>query len=186
MKTLFAMIATLSLMLLAGCGPVVSLQPLWDSAHDADEARLIGEWRVVDDEDSFEITRDELGTWSLIYRNKEGVSRYDVRLVRLGDDLYMDLSPRKTTLEDASRAQAYLPIIPAHFFVRMRFAGDTLKIGLAEEDKVEELVKSNRAVCGFQNAGDILVLTGSTEELQKLVLELRKADVWDESDCVRR
>jgi len=186
MKILFAVIATLSLMLLAACGPVVSLQPLWDSAHDADEARLIGEWRVVDDEDSFEITRDELGTWGLIYRNKEGVSRYDARLVRLGDGLYVDLSPRKTTLEEASRAQAYLPIIPAHFFVRMRFAGDRLRIGLAEGEKVEELMKSNPSAYGFQKAGDNLVLTGSTEELQKLVLELSKADVWDESECVRK
>jgi hypothetical protein len=70
--------------------------------------------------------------------------------------------------------------------MRMRFAGDRLRIGLAEVDRVEELMKSNPSAYSFQQAGDNLVLTGSTEELQKLVLELNKADVWDESECVTK
>ncbi len=106
--------------------------------------------------------------------------------MRLGDEVYMDLSPRETSLEDAFHAQAYLPVIPAHFFVRMRLEADILRIGLLEEDKVEEILKGDQSLGSYQQVGDDVVLTGSTADLQRLLQELPKSDVWDESECKRK
>jgi hypothetical protein len=128
MKSAFP--AVLALAALA-CAPQESLNPLCTNDEAIADPALIGEWREVDGDSLIEIRGDwrgksandsdadtnpspnvspEFRRYSILYvegKNKK-VSRFDGRLIRLGDDLFLDVTPDEAPVDADFR---YFPLV---------------------------------------------------------------------------
>jgi hypothetical protein len=81
--------------------------------------------------------------------------------VRLETFLFLDLYPKGT---DDSFS------IPAHVFLRVSIEGDTLRAGLLDPEWLGKAVEQKKVAIPNVLAGDRIILTASTKELQEFVI----------------
>jgi hypothetical protein len=178
--------------LLAGCVPVVSLQPLFTKGDILFEEKLLGTWveDFNDPEMTWEFTRlgestasdllepwqDELGKfYRLGVADKEGHKGSLVAcLVKLGDRTFLDIFPDQLPAGEQEIEKAKLVynaffFLPVHTFVRVDSIGDRLTMRLTDDDRFEELLQAEPAAVKHEMLADRPVLTASTSELQTFV-----------------
>ncbi len=179
--------------LLAGCGPIFSLQPLFTKENLVFEEKLLGTWveDFNDPEMTWKFTRfgestasdflepwqpDELGKfYRLEVVDKEGHKGSLVAcLVKLGDRMFLDIFPDKLPCGEEEIEKAKLVyngffFLPVHTFVRVDSIGDRLTMQLTDDDKFKELLQAQPAIVKHEMVDDRPILTASTEELQAFV-----------------
>ncbi len=169
--------------ILGGCGPALSLYPLYNVSDTIYEPKLIGIW--VDDVNNItmDITRPEAEgrNYRLVYTSidkdtkKTGKGLFSVYLVRLGNKLFLDAFPETMpngTLEDANNYKWYYNsffLVPAHTFAVVDSIEPQLKIRLIDSDKLKKFLEKEPTVVKHEIAVDSLVITANTAELQKFV-----------------
>ena len=164
--------APLVLALLAtGCGPVTSLHPLYTRSSVSSDPALPGTWAgdgdLAGDAWTFEKSGDD--AFALV-RTSEGEQpdRFDIHLVRLGQFLFLDASRRDET-------------VSTHILGRVWIEGDVLRIALIDEDWLKAALSRKEVSVRYERLAnengdeDQIVLTASTEELQKLMLTCAKS-----------
>lgn len=178
--------------LLAGCVPVVSLQPLFTKENIVFEEKLLGTWveDFNDPEMTWEFTRlgettasdfleqwqDELGKfYRLEVADKEGHKGALVAcLVKLGDRMFLDIFPDQLPsgaqeIEKTRLVYNGFFFLPVHTFVRVDSMGDRLVMRLTDDDRFKEMLQAEPAAVKHELLDDQPVLTASTEELQAFV-----------------
>jgi len=178
--------------LLAGCVPLVSLQPLFtkDKIVFADE--LLGTW--ADDANKPQVT------WEFARLEEEAAERlpgelreearkcYRVNiadsedrkgvfagcLVKLGDRLFLDLVPDKFPSGEHNPEHMALVynaffFLRVHTFMRIAVADDRLTIRLTDDEPFKKLIEAEPKAVRHDVIDDHPVLTASTEELQAFV-----------------
>ncbi|NWG14856.1 MAG: hypothetical protein HXY20_15130 [Acidobacteria bacterium] len=172
--------------LATGCGPLASLYPLWDSDHVVAEPKLIGTWISEDDEVLKLAAAGEL-KYVVTYASSEGVSRYETRVVHLDGQLYLDMCPDEESLEVLLAAQAYLPLVPTHFFARVSVQGESLNIALLDEEIVEEMVDHGEVDLPLLRHEGGLLLAAETGRIQELLVTFADDEqFWEEGTQFRR
>jgi hypothetical protein len=184
--------------LLAGCVPIVSLQPLFTKETLTFDEKLLGVW--VDGNEpggSWEFARLEAGAkdnlpdelkedTGRVYRlnvsDKEGhKGSFAACLVKLENrlflDVFPDLFPSGESDVDKSKLlfNAFL-FLRAHTFVRVDFVGDHLKLGLTDDESFKKLAEAEPKAVAFTTADDQIVLTASTKELQAFLVKYAADD----------
>ena len=185
--------------LIAGCMPVVSLQPLFTKGTITFDEKLLGAW--VDDVnkpgDSWEFARleadavdrlpDELKqdpnkVYRVNIRDGEGhKGSFVACLVKLENRLFLDISPDMFPAGDKDVEKSKLLFnaflfLRAHTFVRVDSIGEQLKLSLTDDESFEKLIQAEPKAVAHTTADDRLVLTASTEELQKFVTKYAADD----------
>ncbi len=179
-------IALAGLLAITGCGPVVSIQPAWDILHEVKDPGLEGVWLEQGDDCIIAVSRQE-AHYVVAYMEDGKASRYEGHLFQLGNFLFLDAVPDEGSLQRALDGDAYLPVIPVHFFVRLTRQGDALEISLLGEDGLREAVETGAVSLAGQQLTDGLIVTASTPELQAALLGLAPRDeFWDEASRFRR
>jgi hypothetical protein len=178
--------------LVAGCVPIVSLQPLFTKEDIVFDEKLLGAWveEGGDSGTSWEFARfEESAAGSLpealrsefkqVYRlnlaNKEGrKGSLAACLVTLGDRRFLDVFPDQFPSGESDTETMKLSFnafffVPSHTFARVDAAGDQLKIQFTDDDEFKKLVEVEPKAVAHVVTEDHVVLTGSTGELQAFV-----------------
>ena len=179
-KLLFYMLAVL----VGGCVPVVSLHPLYTEEDVVFERKLLGTWAQDNDETTWEFkTIDEpQNAYKLIFSDEEGKKgSFVARLVKLQNRLFLDVFPSELPWEPEDPNKMDWPynswfLVPAHTFMKIDSIEPQLKMRLALESKIEELLKEDPNAIKHASVEDRLVLTASTKELQAFVLKYADGD----------
>ncbi len=166
---------------LGGCGPVMSLHPLYTEKDVVFEERLLGRW--VDDPNSpetiweFKRIEEPNYAYNLIFSNEDGQKgSFVAHLVRLRNRLFLDVYPKEFPwdMEDPNKVEwsynSYF-LIPAHTFIKIDFSGPQLKMWLTDDEEMKKLFKEEPDAVKHTFIEDRLVLTAPTKELQNFVLK---------------
>ena len=169
--------------LLNGCGPVASFFPLYKADDKAFETGLLGTWKLEKPDPN---NPDDKNTrW--IFAKSEDENFYDfkwgavgakggyvakARLVRIGSGLFADFEGdtgnKVTDLKDDVMP---FPIISVHMMGRVWLGKDSLEIHFLKDDWVKERIKAGSFPLSHLGENGDLILTGSTDELRKLMQE---------------
>jgi hypothetical protein len=81
--------------------------------------------------------------------------------------MFLDLYPE----EPETGSEFYnMHVIPAHSFIRVSLEGHVLRLGFFDLDWLKSNIEENRVTIKHERRDDTIVLTASTEELQRFVL----------------
>lgn len=175
--------------LMAGCVPVVSLNPLISKDTVVFDQQLLGVW-AGEPEATWEFARATSSDEGLL---PDGVTadkayRLNVRdeegrrgaflacLVKLGDKLFLDVFPRTFPSGEEDARKTDLPyntlfFVRAHTFLRVNQISNRLTMRLTDDVAFKKLVEAEPHAIGFVASDTTPVLTASTEALQAFVLK---------------
>jgi len=160
MRWMATVLAGAAPVLLAGCGRVLSVNPLYTDATSAMEPALAGVWEQ-DDGSGILVVRDtDKNTYSVVIVPTEqgsDVQAFDVRLVRIGGLLFADCIERR----DAD--------IPGHMLALVTLAEDKLQVALPDEDWLKS-EKPDFPVPAHNFNDKTLILTAPTVEVERFMV----------------
>ncbi|KYG81939.1 hypothetical protein EV198_2543 [Roseivirga ehrenbergii] len=93
--------------------------------------------------------------------------KYELHLVKIGDDIFMDLAATDSDYSDAAfESRVWFPV---HTFMKMDLNGDQLKLTQFDLDKLNKLFKSNLIRLRHENVDGTILITAQPKELQKFL-----------------
>jgi len=178
-------------LLLTGC-PVSTLHPLYNNDNVA-EPLLVGNWILPDTEDkgviAFEKSSGSGYTMVLTDPDTGYTDRYDVQLVRLGENLFGDL---KFASRSKSGTNMDMPfsLVSAHMIIKLKVSKDTLDWSTMEDDAMKNLVKTDAApgkpaVGNLQYDSDNSLVLADTDTLRRYVTA-HGTDGFSEAEHLKR
>ena len=186
-KTFVISVFVLGLVLgMTGCF-VLSVHPLYFEKDLVFESGLVGTWGEKEHEKDlselwiFKKSGDK--SYQLIIKDQDEEGFFEAHLLKLGDYLFLDLYPEEP--EESSEFYK-MHVIPAHSFILVSLEGHVLQLGFFDLDWLEENIEQNKITIKHERRDDTIVLTASTEELQKFVLKHVKEAFPFEEDSLHR
>jgi len=169
--------------LLGGCLP--SLHQLYTDETLIFNERLVGKWVHEDDIWEFRKAGDKKYQMRLLDREaKEG--RFEAHLVRLEGMMFLDIFPDTNALEDMQDFYK-MHILPAHTFMKVDQIDPNLQLRMMNADGVSDILKADPNLLKHEQVNDGIVLTASTEQLQKFMVEYANVkDVFGEATEMKR
>ncbi len=178
--------------LLGGCVPIISLQPLFTRDTLIFDEQLLGTWveNPSDVRSAWVFTRlDSDGADTLPRALKDSSDKvyhlsltdpegrkgsFFVCLVRLQNNVFMDVFPDvlPSGLDDPEEAELFYNaffLVRAHMFAKVNLSGNRMSIWLTDDDKMKELLEGRPSPIAFESVEDRPVLTASTKDLQAFV-----------------
>ena len=178
-----ALLLTILLLFTAsGCGPEFSLNALFESKDVIVNDAVVGTWITSSATDG-EVSQGQTYTFTklgdtayeLIFPGDQPGSRYksEVHLVHLGKFLFLDAYPAKSDSDEKqqTRAPEPFPMIGGHVFGRIWIDKDFLRIALLGDEWVKTMAEQKKLTAGSALVENQILLTASTEELQRLALQ---------------
>lgn len=154
MRLTLLLIAATGALLSTGCGPTLSVHPLYEDRDIVSDLPLEGLWTDQDAKEIWDVRKSNTGYEA---GNKEEKLRLQV--VRLGDLRFLDI----TCCQDASLA------IPGHLIAKVWMEGEELCAQAMDTDWLKQKVRET----GFPNMelskDKQMILTAPTPLLQKFV-----------------
>ncbi len=186
MKSMRLLPACVLILLCSSCGPLSSLYPLWDEEHTAELPALAATW-TESDGSTLRFVKGDGKDYTATYSTNKETSRYEVHVVDLNGTLFLDFYPDKDALEKRLAGEAYLPLIQAHFFARIFLSGDSLRLALLDDEKLEAEVKNGHLKIPLLKRDDDLLLTMDTKALQEFMRSFaNNPGIWGEETTFRR
>ena len=170
MKTRLLLFLIPACLLLSGC-PSFSSHPLY-TEHDAVvEPALEGKWNAGPD-DNVEFLFQKAGeheySLAISCPDTKVSQNYEVHLVRLGGQLFMDLIFKDQTV-DGTKLDNPIGVVPEHVIVKVRISGDDLAYATLEDDAIRNQGITESAPLDYQMADGPLLVTGQTDALQRYI-----------------
>jgi len=182
MKRYVWSVATIAaVLLLAGCGPVSSLFPLFGKGEAEFDERLLGDWRMQEGASFTHGAKSE----RMAFRKSADGAEYEVTLydfdekgvnlaltahiVRLRNFTFIDFGT--PSLDKRKFREIPFPIIESHFFGRIYVEKSSVRFELLNDEWVREQRKAGELSLPTVQTADELVLSAPTEELRKFALE---------------
>jgi hypothetical protein len=181
MRTIHYAAAMILLLSMSACGPLPSLNPLWDEGHAVCEPALVGTWISEDNDEIMTIMQTGRDEYRMVYVSGEEASQYEVHAVLLEGRLFLDLCPDKELLDERLHSEAYIPLVTTHFFLRAAVWPDGLELACLDDEAIEKRLDRGAIEIPHAKSADGLLLTAQTDELQDFVVRLADdPDVWGE------
>jgi hypothetical protein len=181
-----ALLAAVGLAQCAGC-VVRSVEPWLESKALAFESDLLGGWIGSDanaNNVAMTFIQGENNSYVMQYSSKDGQGTFEARLAKFGSDYYMDFKPK----ENAPGIDGLL-LFPMHTAARLELGKDRLVLRQLDYGAVKGAAKLGR-LRGLRYSWveeDDIVLTSSTEELQRFLLSLdRNSELFAPAIRMRR
>lgn len=160
MRALRVTTAVVAALLSSAC-LVVSLQPVYEPETIAFDPALLGPWIGSDQDMTVTFERAEWHSYHVTIAEGDDRTRVSARLTRVGDRLYLDMSP----LDGADVAPLLLPV---HSFYRLELHDDELSLADLNYEQLERLAKDGTAGLPMVlDARKNVVITASTAELRR-------------------
>ena len=160
---------------LAGCDEedlalcVTAVRPFYTEQDLTTDAGLLGTWDV-EGEVRFTFTPAENNSYNVIVEeienDKHATSRFEGHLFRLGADSFLDLFP--ASVPEGSEFYL-LHLFRCHTVAKVDFRGDQLQMRFMNPTWFAEQIKASALTTPHATANDVLLLTGTTQEMQELL-----------------
>lgn len=181
--------ATLAIALLSACIP--SVNPFYATKQVVFEPSLVGEWRPQEDSKDTQFWKFEPAegkAYKLTVTEEEGrQGEFVAHLFKLKQELFLDLIPNdcKYATNEASLVAAAM--IPGHLLIRVTQVEPELKLSLFDFEWLEKHLKANPKALAHRAAGETIVLTASTRDLQRFVLKhLSEGELFESPTVMSR
>jgi hypothetical protein len=172
MKTLALPLAAAVCLILSGCAPS-SVHPLYTADDAVVEPALEGTWIDADKPDDSPILLEKSGahqyTMSIVDPGSKLVQKFDVNLVRLGNQLYMDIAFSDQTL-DGAKLDLPLGAFPTHEIVKVRVAGDDLVYATLDSEQIKKQNQWDSQPLVLMDADQATLITAPTGDLRHYIL----------------
>jgi len=173
MKTKNALFLVVILIAAQSC-TIFSLNPLYNEEDLLDEPILLGVWQEDDDGNeyvSFEKYEDK--KYIFRYMERDGPEKIDTvsfeaGLIKIGDHYFIDLYPYYEK-ELAESDYLFRGFIPTHSVLKIDWNKNDLDLYIFSYDRLQELFEQNRIRIRHETFDDYIVITASTDELQKFI-----------------
>jgi len=153
-------------LLCSGC-LALSVHPLYTDEDVFFESALIGTWAEDKDGDTWAFELLEEDAYRLIITEDGEASNFVAHLLRLEDHTFLDLFPEE--LEHGNGWYQF-HFLPVHTFFRLSLEGDKLELAFLDPEWLKDRSKAGELQLYHEFRDDQIILTASTEELQKFVL----------------
>lgn len=184
MKRAICLLVFGSLLVLCGCIPL-SLHPLYTEKDLVFDDALIGIWEMENGEEEFVFEKSGPLTYTMIEKEEYGEAEFDAHLLKLGDELFLDLYPRNYGDDMNSMLRDHL--VPVHSFYRIHQLEPALILSTFDYSWLENRLEENEKALPHAYLDDGLVLTASTAELQAFVLKhLETEGAFSETETLER
>jgi hypothetical protein len=169
MKALLLLSLAALCLVLSGC-PAYSVHPLYTDRDAVVEPALEGTWTdSSDDKSEFRFKQSGAHEYTLVVSDPGSriEQNYNVNLVRLGDQLFMDLAFKDQTVNGA-RIDDPIGVIPTHAIAKVSISGDDLAYATLEDEPIQ---KQNPRRAGLRHVATegALLVTAQTEALRRYV-----------------
>lgn len=162
------------LFLLTGCAG--SLRPLAEDQQTIFDPALVGAWVEADDQNHKEIwtvRRSGEKTYSLevFDTEKDSTTVYELRLLRLSSFLFFESWFDRVKVPKGKLDRGDLGVVPVHFFGRISIEGDTVRLGMLNEDWLSKALDGRTAQAEHMRDKDFILLTGTSAQLREFALK---------------
>lgn len=172
-------------------GCITSLHPLYTSKDLTFDARLLGTWHSDGSGDTWKIEnlmQKELApfkdkkermekelikslsidknTYLLTYSKKGKEAEFLLNLVRLNNELYIDLYPGQLKEKNELLEDHFLPV---HSYAKIKISNNGFELAFFNSEQIYKLLQENRIKIKHESFEYYKVITASTAELQKFV-----------------
>jgi hypothetical protein len=166
--------AVLLLSLLGACGPVLSIHPLYTDKDVVFDPALLGTWGdpTNDHEAPLIFERGDANSYKIITQITDNTNVdeiFEAHLVRLKDRVFLDAVQTKNLI--AGQEVEIGLALPAHLLGQVSIEGNVLHMSLLDQDWLETQLKAGKLSIPHEEVDGDSVLTASTPELQKFVLD---------------
>lgn len=164
---------------LTGCDSISFLYPIYEKQDLANDIDLSGDW-IGDGKERWRFTRNSGGPYKLEYLEKNETLTFEANLVRISNQLYLDLA---TTPEGTA--------IRGHAVARVAETPDTLQLAWFDFNWLAERLEKDRALayerpCTGKNKR-CYVITASTADLQNFLMRhALDSGAFEKPDLLRR
>lgn len=167
METKIILFCLLSL-ILGGCIPLtLSLHPLYTDDTVVYDEKLIGKWMGGDEIWQFSKAGEKEYELRVLMSEKEG--RFEAHLLELEGNMYLDLYPDSNESLENMNELYKMHLISAHTFLKVEQTEPNLQLRWVF---VDDILKKDPNLLQHEKVNkDQIILTASTEELQKFVIE---------------
>ena len=173
------------------CSCIPSVNPFYTDKDLVFDPRLLGVWQDKGNTNNPDIWRFEAGT-NRTYRltvtekgSKQGV--FSACLFRLKQEFFLDLIPVECNYATNQADLVAFSMFPGHLLVRVPQIEPELKLALFDFDWLQKYLEKNPKALAHHREGDRLLLTASTRELQKFVLQhLGEGELFAQPDTMVR
>lgn len=174
MRTRISLLLTIAIAL-AGCVP--SINPFYTEKDLAFDATIVGSWRPKDSKESskevWAFAKKGEKSYELKQTDEDGLKAvFHAHLFRIKEHTFLDISLSKVEDEIKINAWAGFTLIPGHLLLKVEKSDSVFKIAAMNPDSLKKLLKKNPGLISHRllDEGNV-VLTGSTAELQKFILD---------------
>lgn len=173
-------------MLLSACIP--SVNPFYLAKDVQFDSRLVGEWRSKPKNESdaqtwtFEAASDKSYTLTVTdYEGKRG--SFSANLFELKGKLFLDIVPKKCEFDPKQADLVAFAMTPGHLLLRVVQVEPTLKMAFFDFDWLAKFLENNPGALDHRAEEDRPLLTASTSDLQKFVLQhLGEGELFGEAE----
>jgi len=154
---------------------IFSLNPLYHDEDLIEEPELLGVWEQKDEGKEY-VSFEKYEDKKYIFRYMEedegpqdlDTISFEAGLLKIGDHYFIDLYPYyDQEFEEAD--YLFRSFIPTHSALKIEWQNDELQLYIFSYDRLEELFEQNRIRIRHQMFDDYIVITASTDELQKFL-----------------
>jgi len=179
MKVLLLLSLAAVCLVLSGC-PAYSVHPLYTDQDAIVEPALEGTWTDSSDENSeFRFKQSGDHEYTLVVSDPDSriEQNYTVNVVRLGDQLFVDLAFKDQTVNGV-KIDDPIGVIPTHAIAKVSISGDDLAYATLEDEPIQKQ-NPRQAGLGYVATEGTLLVTAQTEALRRYV-SVHADDVFSE------
>ena len=153
-----------------GAGFALSLHPFYSQLDVQSDERLAGSWTDNNDDMTFTFKKGEGKEYKLVVvETKEAgksYSEFEVHLLRLGPYWFLDFYP---TTETEENIFWHMHVFRAHSAARIERSEDTMRMAFFDGGWLQKQIDEKTVDISHQTTDGMLVLTATTEEVQRLL-----------------
>ena len=186
-KTLF--LAALSGLLLTACIP--SVYPFYTEREVVFEKKVIGEWRVVNDDkqpEHWNFAHSRNSHYDLTVTDNEGkTGEFRATMFKLDDELFLDLMPTDCEYASSQNDLVSASMFPGHLLVHVSQLEPELRMSFCDFDWLGDYLEENPKALAHRRSEHGMVLTGTTRELQRFVIKhLKEGKLFDDYGTLKK
>jgi hypothetical protein len=187
-KISFALVALL--VMVAACVP--SVNPFYTSKDVVTDSRFGGTWLEDGDDTNnpaswvFEVTTNN--AYDVTFKeNKDKSGKFEGHLFKLGENLFLDLTPTECDYATNQAGLVGVAMIPGHLLVRVTFEDKKLNLSFCDPDWTKTFLQKNPSAIAHRMVDDSVILSADTPALQKFVQKhLGKDELFAKGALYRR
>lgn len=170
MKIISLVVALAAVALMTGCGPTLSVHPLYTEKDLASDLALEGKWADAENEEVWTIRKSGNG-FEGTSPSTSDPGKVGIHVVRLGELRFLDITSKDTSSLD----------IPGHLFVKIWMVGEELRLQALDSDWLKQKVRET-GLPHLELEDEQMILTAPTPELQKFIARYANDPKSAESD----